>query len=181
MKTSVSVLAIVLAVVLQAAVLNRIPLPGGAAPDLVVLAVTAVALYVTRIAGAVTGFAAGLAMDVLPPADHEIGRGALVLCLAGYLIAANRASQKREGLHPYATAAIATLGTALLYAFIGVVLGDPRITFGGVVVGTSLTLLLTMVISPLVLGPLGALLRRASSDPYAEFATPPWTTGGVGR
>ncbi|WP_327085115.1 hypothetical protein OIE66_22415 [Nonomuraea sp. NBC_01738] len=35
-------------------------------------------------AGAVTGFAAGLVADLIPPAGHPIGRTALVLCLAGY-------------------------------------------------------------------------------------------------
>ena len=50
------------------------------------LVVAAIALVLGPVGGAVTGFLAGLAADVLPPADHLIGRYALVFCLAGYLV-----------------------------------------------------------------------------------------------
>src|SRR5204863_7645532 len=51
---------------LQATVVNRLPLPEGW-PDLVVLVVIALALVGGPAYGAVVGFSAGLAADVLPP------------------------------------------------------------------------------------------------------------------
>ena len=63
---------------------NRLPLPGLGAPDLVLLLVTAIAVATSALTGAVSGFAAGLALDVAPPAAHYAGQDALVFCLAGY-------------------------------------------------------------------------------------------------
>ena len=83
---SVVTLAVALtaAVVVQVTVVNRLPLPGAAAPDLVLLLVTAIAVVTTPDVAAVTGFAGGLALDVAPPAAHYAGQNALVFCLAGY-------------------------------------------------------------------------------------------------
>ena len=63
---SVVTLAIALfaAVVLQLTVVNRLPLPGAAAPDLVLLLVSAIAVVTTPAVAAFTGFASGLALDV---------------------------------------------------------------------------------------------------------------------
>ena len=49
------------------------------------LAVVALALVNGSLTGLVAGFCAGLAADIVPPADHTIGRYALVYCLIGYL------------------------------------------------------------------------------------------------
>ena len=71
------------AVVVQLTVVNRLPLPA-AAPDLVLLAVTAIAVCTSPLAGTLAGFAGGLALDVAPPASHYAGEYALIFCLAGY-------------------------------------------------------------------------------------------------
>ncbi len=79
--------ALFAAVVVQLTVVNRLPLPGGVAPDLVLLLVTAVAVSTSPMTGLVTGFAGGLALDIAPPAAHYAGEYALVFCLAGYFAA----------------------------------------------------------------------------------------------
>ena len=83
------VLAVALfaAVVIQLTVVNRLPLPGATAPDLVLLFVAAIAVNTSPATGAVTGFAGGLALDVAPPAAHYVGEYALVFCLVGYAAA----------------------------------------------------------------------------------------------
>ncbi|MEU6431892.1 rod shape-determining protein MreD [Microbispora sp. NPDC046973] len=87
MKTVVSsVLVVLVAPVLQVAVVNGLSLPGGG-PDIVLICVIALAPHLRPGAGAFLGFAAGLAADIAPPADHTIGRLALVLCLAGWVCA----------------------------------------------------------------------------------------------
>jgi rod shape-determining protein MreD len=77
-------LALLAAVIVQLTVVNRLPLPGGDGPDLVLLLVTAVAVRATPPTGAIVGFAGGLALDVAPPQTHYAGEYALVFCLAGY-------------------------------------------------------------------------------------------------
>jgi len=58
--------ALFAAVVLQLTVVNRLPLPGGDAPDLVLLLVAAVGVVASPLIGAVTGFFGGLGLDVAP-------------------------------------------------------------------------------------------------------------------
>lgn len=74
------------AALLQVTVVNVLHLPGGG-PDLVLLVVIGLALVGGPTYGAVTGFAAGLLVDFMPPVATEVGRWALVFCLAGYLAA----------------------------------------------------------------------------------------------
>ncbi|OPG05110.1 rod shape-determining protein MreD, partial [Microbispora sp. GKU 823] len=81
-----SVLVVLVAPVLQVAVVNGLSLPGGG-PDVVLVGVIALAPRLRPGAGAFLGFAAGLAADIAPPADHTIGRLALVLCLVAWVCA----------------------------------------------------------------------------------------------
>jgi len=80
---------VAVALALQVTLFARLPLPG-ATPDLVLLVVVGLALSHGPAFGLVLGFAAGLASDLVPPADHEIGRWAFVLTLLGYLAGSAR-------------------------------------------------------------------------------------------
>ncbi len=81
----VAVIAVLLplAVLLQLAVAADLSLVAGA-PDLVLIAVCALALARGPELGCAAGFAAGLALDVL--AQHALGRDALIYCVAGYCL-----------------------------------------------------------------------------------------------
>ncbi|MBB6170855.1 rod shape-determining protein MreD [Nocardiopsis mwathae] len=168
---------LVTAVLAQAAVVNRLPLPWGVGPDLVVLTVTAVALASTPMTGAFVGFTAGLAMDVLPPADHEVGRYALVLCLAGYLAG----WAPTFGMRSYSVAALAAFGVATGFALIGLVIGDPRFSLGGASWTILLSVVVTMLVSPLVLHPVGKIMRYLSRDDFGSVAGAPWAAGSLRR
>ena len=72
------------ALLVQLTVLNRLPVPV-AAPDLVLVTVAAWGLAHGATGGALVGFAAGLGLDLAPPAAHPLGSWALGLTLAGYL------------------------------------------------------------------------------------------------
>ncbi len=85
--TLVLAVALFAAVVVQLTVLNRLPWPGAAAPDLVLLLVAAIAVGTGPAAGAVSGFCGGLALDTAPPAAHYAGEYALVFALVGYCAA----------------------------------------------------------------------------------------------
>lgn len=84
---------LLLAVVLQSAVLARLPLPGPT-PDLLLLAVIGVALSLGANAGAVTGFAAGLLMALAPPASGPLGLSAVILAIVGYMVGSRAAGER---------------------------------------------------------------------------------------
>lgn len=120
------------AILIQLTLLNRLPLPGGAAPDLVLVLVVAVALTGGPMDGMLTGFFAGLALDVAPPASHLVGQYALVFCVAGY--AAGRLSNalSRASWLPLGAVALCAAGGEALYAAVGMLFGDPGVTWSAV-------------------------------------------------
>ncbi|GHE47674.1 hypothetical protein GCM10017673_56880 [Streptosporangium violaceochromogenes] len=115
---------LLLIMVVQVVVVNRLPLPGQAAPDLVLLGVVGYALARGATAGAVMGFGAGLMTDVLPPAAHMLGQCAAVLCLLGF--AAGRMAESRPDSAPLSALACAVAGPVVAVTA-GVLLGDARI------------------------------------------------------
>ena len=112
---------------------NRLPLPGGTAPDLVLLLVTAVAVSTSPMTGLLTGFAGGLALDIAPPATHYAGEYALVFCLAGYFAAriaaasAATTGERNPWVELGVMAAAAAAGEAGK-AGLGLLLSDPDVT-----------------------------------------------------
>jgi rod shape-determining protein MreD len=155
-------LLVVLAVVLQATVVARLPLPG-APPDLVLAVVVAVGLREGTRTGMLTGFVAGLLADLA--GDAELGRLALVHVVAGYLAGLLQDDVRSWRLLPAAVTGMLAVVGVLLYAAAGVVLGDPRVTFGllwrSMVSTVPYSALLATVVFPLV----GALLRRVDRRP----------------
>jgi rod shape-determining protein MreD len=125
--------ALFAAVVVQLTVVNRLPLPGGTAPDLVLLLVTAVAVSTGPMTGLLTGFAGGLALDIAPPATHYAGEYALVFCLAGYFAARIAAASaattgERNPWVELGAMAAATAAGEAGKAGLGLLLSDPDVT-----------------------------------------------------
>ncbi|GAA3145801.1 hypothetical protein GCM10010466_41080 [Planomonospora alba] len=112
---------LLLLMVVQVTFVNRLPLPGGAVPDLVMLGVVGYALARGAREGALMGFGAGLLGDILPPVAHEMGQYALVLCLLGFVTGRWAESRPEAGL-------AAALGCAALGPAVAVVVG---VVFGG--------------------------------------------------
>ena len=83
-RAVIAVIVVAVTVVVQLTIVDRIAFPGGGGPDLVLLLVAALALAGGPMAGVLTGFLAGLALDVAPPGSHFTGQDALVFCLVGY-------------------------------------------------------------------------------------------------
>jgi rod shape-determining protein MreD len=125
--------ALFLAVAVQLTVVNRLPLPGGTAPDLVLLLVAAVAVSTSPMTGLLTGFAGGLALDIAPPATHYAGEYALVFCLAGYFAAwiaaaAAAATGERNPWAELGAMAAAVAAGEAGKAGLGLLLSDPNVT-----------------------------------------------------
>ncbi|WP_019630380.1 rod shape-determining protein MreD [Actinomadura atramentaria] len=153
-------LVLVVALVLQVSVANRLPLPGGVTPDLVLLTVVALALVYGSLTGVVVGFCAGLASDIIPPADHTIGRYALVYCLIGYLCGMAATEMDRRSVVPFVAVAVGALAGTLLYAITGMLLGDPRASWTIVARMVPLQVFYDVVASPFVVWAVLRVTRR---------------------
>jgi len=168
-RAIISLVVVAVTVVLQLTIVDRIAFPGGAGPDLVLLVVAALALAGGPMAGVLTGFLAGLALDVAPPGSHFVGQNALVFCLVGYLcgLLADDGSGDAEQGHTalfeiVVTAAGAVCGEALL-ALLGVMLSDPRVTWPAITNVLPAAVAYDVLLCPFVLYAVAAALRLAGA------------------
>ncbi|MCT2590450.1 rod shape-determining protein MreD [Streptomyces sp. N2-109] len=171
-----TVLLVVVALVVQVSVLARLQLPG-AVPDLLLLTVLGLAMVYGHTAGALVGFAAGLLADIAPPADHAVGRYALVLCLVGYAAGLTKpdTGQHRSATVPMLVVASAAISSTLLYAGVGALVGDGAARHVGL---TDLLISATvydLLLAPFTVPAVMALARRTERDPLAADAS-----GGAG-
>jgi len=164
-RAVISVVVVAVTVVLQLTIVNRIAFPGGAGPDLVLLVVAALALAGGPMAGVLTGFLAGLALDVAPPGSHFTGQYALVFCLVGYfcgLLADDGSGDAEQGhtalFEIVVVAAGAVCGEALL-ALLGVMLSDPRVTWPAITNVLPAAVAYNVLLCPFVLYAVAAALR----------------------
>jgi rod shape-determining protein MreD len=149
------------ALLLQTAVLARLPLPGGT-PDLLLVVVVAFALAEGPLAGTLTGFAAGLLADL--GADHEVGRLALVHLLVGYGAGLLSDEAERSTVLPFVVVAGAAAAAVAVYAGEGVLLGDPRITAAAFWRSLRTTVAYSVLLTPFVVPVVASLLRRLEPD-----------------
>jgi rod shape-determining protein MreD len=153
--TAVLAVALFAAVVVQLTVVNRLPWPGSAAPDVVLLLVTAIAVGTGPAAGAVSGFCGGLALDIAPPAAHYAGEYALVFCLAGYGAAKVvrllwDTTGERDPLTCFTVMAVATAAGEAGKAALGLLLSEPDVTTGAVARVLPAAILYDLLLAPFV-------------------------------
>jgi rod shape-determining protein MreD len=113
-KTLVAIGSLAVALVLQLVVLNGLHLPGGGVPDLLLVLVAVLAITGGPVRGMVTGFAAGLALDLAPPGSAVLGEYALTFCLVGWAAGKLSGMVDRSALRSLlALAGVVALGEAL--------------------------------------------------------------------
>lgn len=130
----------------------------GAEPDVLLVTVVAIALLAGSVAGAATGFAAGLLVDVMTLGT--LGQTSIVLILAGYWAGrygetTGRGRRYAVPLTAFAISILATLGAVALH----VLLGEP------VSARTALAALLPSAVLAAVLAfPIHRLARFVLAD-----------------
>ncbi|MER7505211.1 rod shape-determining protein MreD [Nonomuraea pusilla] len=139
----IAALFVLLALLVQVMVVNRLPLPAGGTPDLVLLAVVGAALVRGPTAGAVLGFCAGLLVDVVPPTAHLLGQYAFVFALVGYVAG-------RGAGGPVTTVVLCVLMAPLLAAGLAALMSDPRVTLSTLTEQVPVTVVYTLVVAPVV-------------------------------
>jgi rod shape-determining protein MreD len=154
-----AVVAILTALLLQVAVVNRLRLPGGH-PDLVLLVLVSLALVGGPAYGAVAGFAAGFAADILPPADHTIGRLAFVYALVGYGAGLLEDAEERSVFAPVAVVAVGSAASVIIFAGVGALLGDARIVSSTVTQALAAAVIYDVVLAPFVVPLVSGAARR---------------------
>jgi rod shape-determining protein MreD len=153
-----AVLWVITAIALQAALLARITFLGPR-PDLVLVVVLCLALYDGALVGAVAGFGAGFLVDLL--SDHVLGVSALALCLAGWGAGTVRDYYDRDSTTtPMVMVAVATALTTIFLAAVLKLLGDPRISWGGLAADVPRIALYDALLTPFVFAAVSALNKR---------------------
>jgi rod shape-determining protein MreD len=150
------------AILLQTTIIARLPLPG-VAPDLVLVLVVAYALIEGPLQGMTTGFVAGVLLDGL--SDHQLGRLALAYAVVGYLAGLIHDDTERSTLVPFMAVAMGGFVGVLLFAGEGMLLGDPRVGLYAVVRSLISSVPYDVVLTPFVIPPVGALVRRLDPEP----------------
>ncbi|GAB7004580.1 hypothetical protein JCM18899A_20530 [Nocardioides sp. AN3] len=162
-RVAVTAALISLAVILQASVFDAFSWHG-IVPDLALLVVVGAALVRGAEFGMVTGFAAGVVLDLAPPADHLAGRWALALLVVGY-VAGRVRQDARPGTAPTATTVMATVAAcsfvgSSIFALTGIVLRDPAVGVGELLQVIAISLVWDVLLAPLVLPGVMAAFRR---------------------
>ncbi|MFB7635029.1 rod shape-determining protein MreD [Streptomyces sp. NPDC056149] len=181
----------VVALIIQVSILARLHLPG-AVPDLLMLVVVGLALVYGQVGGSLIGFGAGLLADLAPPADHAIGRYALVLCVIGYAAGLTKpdGGQHRSATLPLIVVLGAAVGSTLLYAGVGSLVGDTAARHVGLVGLVLSATLYDLLLAPFTVPLVMAVARRTEHDPLATDTgggtgavvgrNPAWLTTGTG-
>ncbi|QMU75530.1 rod shape-determining protein MreD [Streptacidiphilus sp. PB12-B1b] len=163
---------IVVGLVVQVSVLARLGLPG-AVPDLLMLEVIGLSLVYGPVGGSLVGFGTGLLVDIAPPSDHAVGRYALVLCLLGYAVGLLRSDGGyiRSVATPLLVVAAAAFSTTLLYALVGVLVGDAPARHVGLPGLLVTSVLYDVLLAPFVVPGVVALARRTVREPVGNGGT----------
>ncbi len=150
---------VVVTVTVQLSVFSHFSVDG-VVPDLALLLVVGAALVRGPTYAAVVGFAAGLVLDLAPPADHAAGRWALALLAVGYLTGLARPDGARSLMSTVLiVAAGAFIGTSV-YALSGLVVGDPSVTVASALHVVPVAVLYDVLLTPLVVPLLVLCFRR---------------------
>lgn len=165
-RAAVAAAAVAIALVLQVSFFPHLAWDG-IVPNICLLVVVGAALTRGPQFAIVLGFAAGLALDLAPPADHLAGRWALALVVVGYVAGRVRRDAQQSG-GPTAGTVVATVAASSfvatsVFALSGLVLGDP-IGIPQMLEVVLVGVLWDVLLTPLVLPPVMAMFRHLEPD-----------------
>ena len=149
LRTSIVVLLVLLAAVLQVSLFSSLTMDG-VTPDLALLVVIAAALTRGPEYGAVLGFVAGLLVDVAPPADNTVGRWALAFVVSGYLAGMVRRDARSSAFAAIVVVAAGAFLATSVFALSGLVIGDQRVAVTEALHIIPMAVLYDVLLTPLV-------------------------------
>ncbi len=144
-----ALIAVLIAVILQTTVFPR---PFGASPNLVMLVVIGIGLYMDPEVAVVAGFMGGLLNDLL--GNTILGLWALVISVVAYGAGQYRKQAEGNLLRMIVGIFALTIGGQLLFGVVGTLFGQGFLSDTSLVIGVLLTgglsLLLALIVLPLV-------------------------------
>jgi rod shape-determining protein MreD len=166
LRALIAIFAIGVALILQVSLFPHFAWHG-IVPNLCLLVVVGAALTINAPSAMVLGFAAGVALDLVPPADHVAGRWALALTVVAFL-----AARVRQDVKPTAAAVVVTVAAASfvgtsIFALTGLLLGESG-SVPDLLEVIAVAVLWDVLLTPLVLPPLMKLFSRL--DPQLATA-----------
>lgn len=151
---------VTMAVVAQA-VLFRYVSVDGVVPNLALILVVAAAIARGPQFATILGFAAGLLLDVAPPADHTAGRWALALVLVGYLAGRVQRDARESAVMAVVVVGAGSFVGTSVYALTGVILGDSGWAAGQMLQVIVISVLWDLLMAPFLLPALRWLIDVA--------------------
>lgn len=171
LRAMLIVAAATLAVTLESSVVPHLHLPF-ATPDLVLLAVLALAAEWGTCSGAATGFAIGLIQDLAPPSLDALGRHALILTVIGALAGRAGREVRRSALRTSVLAGLCAGLAVIINLLIGIALGDGTgLSRPGLLLALLAAALYTAVATPLIVPALAVPARRLG-EPDVRYLSP---------
>jgi rod shape-determining protein MreD len=162
-RLALTAVLVLLAQLLDVALLDRVPL-AGTTPDLLVLVVVASGLARGIVPGATVGLCAGLLADLTPPAAGLLGVNALAYGLAGAVAGRWHRPGGRAADRPVLLALVAAGVAAVLMTAVHLLFGLGRHGIEQAALSCALAAAAAVVLGIVVLPGLTALDRRIVED-----------------
>jgi rod shape-determining protein MreD len=150
-RALMSAVLLAVAVITQLTTVNALRLPGGGVPDLVLVVVAALGLASGPASGAIAGFAAGLCLDLAPPASGLLGEYALVFVLVGWACGRLHATLARSAVLPIVVVAAAAAVAELLVAGLSLALVSGQVSWHAIAQVLPAAVCYDIALSPFVL------------------------------
>lgn len=157
-------LVLLLFLVLELTVLDRLRV-FGAGPDIMLLLAVVAGIVGGPRVGALFGFAAGIVLDLF--LETPMGLSALVFCLVGYAVGNIQGGVLRAAWWiPVVTTLVASVAGVLVYALVATVVGQPHLVTAHLFVVAAVVGLFNALAAPFAL----RLVRWSISDATGERA-----------
>jgi rod shape-determining protein MreD len=179
-RAAVDATVMFFAVSLQLTLVDRLPLPGARAPDILLLVVVALGLTRGPAAGMLAGFFAGLCLDLTPPDGRLLGESALVLCLVGYGCGLLSEWLGRSAPRLLAAGVAGAIIGETLQAAVGLIVGDPGVSLPAVRQVLPAAAAYDVLLSPLVLSLVALTSGRLSARAPGAGPVPAARQAGTG-
>lgn len=154
---------ILVALIVQQSFLSRLGLPGST-PDLLLVTVIAIALAYGPVVGAVSGFSAGVLLDLAQSNIAVLGVSALIYLAIGFITGAVIDPRDRTVPILMGIVALSTGASVLVYAAVSALLGSERIIWEDLPGLVLSACLYGLLLAPVVIVFVAWLVRRITPE-----------------